>query len=112
MKKGDYTRQILERWICKAASYNNKNKHYYVLDGMHIRLNTETVAKWAKSIGTGMATVESGLPIAYAMALYKTAREAKKKKESSEKSPRKGSIALSVTINNPALSPNFGWEAS
>jgi hypothetical protein len=74
---------------------------------MHIRLNTKAVAKWAKSIGTGMAIVKGGPLTAYVMVLYRAAREAEKKKESSKKSPRKGSTAPFVTINNPTLSPNF-----
>jgi hypothetical protein len=79
---------------------------------MHIRLNTKAVAKWAKSIGTGMATVEGSPPTAYAITLYRATREAEKKKENPEKSPRRGSTAPSITINNPALLPNFGWGAS
>jgi hypothetical protein len=41
----------------------------------------------------------------------RAAREAEKKKESSEKNPRRNFIAPSVTINNPAFLPNFGWGA-
>jgi hypothetical protein len=75
---------------------------------MHIRLNTKAVAKWAKSIKISMTTVKNSPLAAYVMALYKTARETEKKKKCPKKNPRKNFTAPFITINNPALSPNFG----
>ena len=58
---GDYTEQLVEKWIYISDRCNNQNQYCYIAyDGKHYRINTSQREVWASAIATARdgATLE------------------------------------------------------
>ena len=58
---GDYTEQLVEKWICISDRCNNQNQYCYIaFDGKHYRINTSQREVWASAIASARdgATLE------------------------------------------------------
>ena len=50
---GDYTEQLVEKWICTSDRCNNQNNYCYIaFDGKHYRINTSQREVWASAIAS------------------------------------------------------------
>lgn len=51
---GDFTEQLVEKWICISGRYNNQKNYCKIsYDGKHYRNNTTQREVWASAIASG-----------------------------------------------------------
>ena len=51
---GDFTEQLIKKWICISDRCNNQNNYCYIpYDGKHYRINTSQREVWASAIASG-----------------------------------------------------------